>query len=1312
LGDELRCGQKLARRGVAMAGFDHSKTASRLIYWHAEGAVAGLPDGVSSAWVKQSGNAWSGFCTKTAKPVQLKPAAGWTPWTDVLDESQAPIFHWFQGAKTNACVQNVDKHLLEGRGTETAYSFIPEDGDPGWPAGTQHVSRRQLAIAVAKASNLLTKRHNLGPRSRVLFHMPTCVEQMAWVLACQRNGIMYTCTSVEHPVDALMYRMDDAKPDLLICGNCSCQNGGREIFCNRTLERVCNDKSKIVEVPCGGTFPAEDAAYTHLSDQELAAALWEIAPVIPLPSSHPLFVSYTSGSTGKPKGVVHVHGGYMYGVALSMEVVFQIPADKPSVEVLLTIGTTGWITGQSYMIAGPLVSGTTAVLLGGSPVYPQLTRFAKAIEQEKVTILKTGSALIRQLVSSQAAPKLKKLDLSSLKWGTFCAEPVSLDAQEFAVRHLCKNFMNSYWATEHGGIVFSRPLDKQILPDTRTYALPWIEADVDPPNNELGDIAIRKPYPYLIHTVLGDLDNFGTREWKGDFDRLKKTYWPKGYFLQGDNARICEDGGFSFHGRSDEVLNINGVRVGTEEIEAQIWSSAEGPLACDGVAVVGAPDHIKGTTPVAFVQLKSEAADRAAVSAELLGVAAKAVRSNIGSYAVPSSIFVITAIPKTHTGKVARKTLQLLLGGNASPDRSSLKNPESIDEVGQAVQRWLNIESNSSTRLDLDKMFEKFGVDGHVVLGNAIMPGTGCISAIFEQLCHGNELLNLQFLKPVERASNITILKRGRNATALAMPEDVVLFKGELGDEVVPGETGAIEDDTEFPPYPAAGKAWEGVTERRDRDVHYARCAKLQLKYANDFVTLDKVEWRGLEFWGVGTSRHLPAALDAGMQVVCSFSGANTYIPYRVRRFRLEHQADSTPHWGKDLKILTSGVVLAVDNTKVTANVRVEIPDAGYTGVFYAAEFAKVDSLLAEPTAIAIDGDGSALPKNLRSMPLEQRKELVHKVINSAARAIMSKDMDTSKSLVDNGMHSLDQVALLARVNEALQVNLSVKDWGDQDDPLLERMSAVSQALASASDHFDIFANIDRKGTQEVVDEQLRIKSWSEWISNPQGIKRPGYWVRLLYVFLYSFRVGPLGRARAAARNGFVGFMKNPPQSMKFDVEVTTDTKEVTIKRTDLNRHFTVREIIKASEDGFNALLHASGMAHLEHFFGRMFYSSAIKAKFVKEMPIHSFSRTKSKIVGVRGPLMDVRVAFHEMHEDGTEGELTAEVTWTLVMVVSIEEKLVYNWETGLTDELKRHVGMLPGGPKPRFIDDGWNLLGVLVAIIAVIIGVLVYQQY
>lgn len=385
--------------------------------------------------------------------------------------------------------------------------------------------------------------------------------------------------------------------------------------------------------------------------------------------------------------------------------------------------------------------------------------------------------------------------------------------------------------------------------------------------------------------------------------------------------------------------------------------------------------------------------------------------------------------------------------------------------------------------------------------------------------------------------------------------------------------------------------------------------------------------------------------------------------------------------------------------------------DAGYVGIFYGAEFAKVKSLLAEPEHVQ-SGGGTILPKNLRTMPLVQRKEMVEKVISSAARAIMSKDMDSSKSLVDNGMHSLDQVALLSRVNEALQVNLSVKDWGDQDGPLMLRMEAVSQALATASDSFDIFANIDHKSIQEIIDAQIRPKSWGEFVSNPQGPKYPGYWLRAASIFLYSLRVGFISRARAATRNGLWKFLQDPPRKIKFDAQVTTDTKQVTIKRTDLNRHFTVREIIKASEDGFNTLMLSTGIAHLEHFFGRMFYASAIKAKFVKEMPIHSFSRTHAKIIRISGPLIDVLVEFFEMHEDGSQGDKTAEVTWTLLMVVSIEDKLVYNWESGLTDELKRHVGLLPGGPKPRFVDDGWNLLAIIFGLIAMLIGLLVYHGY
>ena len=183
----------------------------------------------------------------------------------------------------------------------------------------------------------------------------TCTVSKVWhTLTVPPSGVCrYTCTSVEHPESALRYRQVDVQPDLYICGDTKCQSGGRPVSCFAALKKLIGgDTSQILEVPQGGPLAPESAAHQNLSDGDLLMELLKETPPIHLPASHPLFVSYTSGSTGKPKGVVHVHGGYMYGVSLSMETTFNIDTTKESTEVILTIGTTGWITGQSYMIAG------------------------------------------------------------------------------------------------------------------------------------------------------------------------------------------------------------------------------------------------------------------------------------------------------------------------------------------------------------------------------------------------------------------------------------------------------------------------------------------------------------------------------------------------------------------------------------------------------------------------------------------------------------------------------------------------------------------------------------------------------------------------------------------------------------------------------------------------------------------------------------------------------------------------------------------------------------------------------------------------
>ena len=221
-------------------------------------------------------------------------------------------------------------------------------------------------------------------------------------------------------------------------------------------------------------------------------------------------------------------------------------------------------------------------MMVGSPVYPAPTRMLTTVAAERCSILKTGSAVVRQLMTDpNNAAKIDAIDTSSLRCATFCAEPVSVEVHRYAHAHVTRNFINSYWATEHGGMVFSRDVRREIsdnAPDTRAWPLPWVSVALDP---ESSDVVITGPYPSLALTVFGSPESVNDPSWRGDLAKYAATYWPAnaGGFVQGDVARAAgKDGAYTFHGRSDEVINVNGNRVGTEQIERCLWG-VETPAA-------------------------------------------------------------------------------------------------------------------------------------------------------------------------------------------------------------------------------------------------------------------------------------------------------------------------------------------------------------------------------------------------------------------------------------------------------------------------------------------------------------------------------------------------------------------------------------------------------------------------------------------------------------------------------------------------------------------------------------------------------------
>jgi acrylyl-CoA reductase (NADPH)/3-hydroxypropionyl-CoA dehydratase/3-hydroxypropionyl-CoA synthetase len=472
---------------------------------------------------------------------------------------------------------------------------------------------------------------------------------------------------------------------------------------DRWSHELLADASETVLRAAGATSEEELLARPG---PELWRALNDVCPVVPVDAEWPLFVIYTSGSTGKPKGVVHAHGGYVAGLAHTMRVSFDV---VPGRDTIYVIADPGWITGQSYLISAALSTRTTSVLAEGTPLYPTAGRFASIIERYRVTAFKAGVTFLRSVMADPAnRAAVEAHDTSSLRVATFCAEPTSPVVQQFGMDVLCPHYINSYWATEHGGIVWTHFFgnrDFPLRPDTHAYPMPWIFGDVwvpepdagDSPaqhrraeDGERGELVIERPYPYLARTIWGAAERLGEPDWAGDRERWRSTYWARWSdapaYTQGDFAQRHSDGSFTFHGRSDDVINVAGHRIGTEEIESAILRDKvlEDDSPVGNVVVVGAPHAAKGLTPLAFVQTVH---GRELTSDDTRRLASL-VRSEKGAVAVPGDFITVSELPETRSGKYVRRLLTALINDADPGDLSSLRNPDVLEEIEPKVTAW------------------------------------------------------------------------------------------------------------------------------------------------------------------------------------------------------------------------------------------------------------------------------------------------------------------------------------------------------------------------------------------------------------------------------------------------------------------------------------------------------------------------------------------------------------------------------------------------------------------------------------------------
>jgi acetyl-CoA synthetase len=611
---------------------------------------------------------------------QARELLSWnTPFTKVLNDSEAPFFKWFEDGTLNASYNCLDRNVERGLGDKTAIIFEADGGE------VTRITYRQLLAQVCKLANGL-KSLGVKKGDRVVIYMSMGIEGVAAMHACARIGATHSVVFGGFSAQSLRDRIEDTGAVAVITADQQ-QRGGKALPLKSIVDEAlalggCDAvKHVIVHKRTGGAIAFDAARDLWLAD--LVAQQADTCEPEWVGAEHPLFLLYTSGSTGKPKGVQHSTGGYLLHAALTTKWTFDLKDD----DVFWCTADIGWVTGHTYITYGPLALGGTEIVFEGVPTYPDAGRFWKMIQDHKVSVFYTAPTAIRSLIKAAEGHESvhpKRYDLSSLRILGSVGEPINPAAWEWYHKHVgggrCP-IVDTFWQTETGGhMITPLPGATTLVPGSCTLPFPGIMAAIvdetgkDVPNGQGGILVVKKPWPSMIRTIWGDPERF------------KKSYYPddfKGkYYLAGDGAiRDAKTGYFTITGRIDDVLNVSGHRMGTMEIESALVSCTE--LVAEA-AVVGRPDETTGEAICAFVVLKRPrpTGDEAKkIAAELRNWVAK----EIGPIAKPKDIRFGDNLPKTRSGKIMRRLLRSIAKGEAiTQDTSTLENPAILDQLAQA----------------------------------------------------------------------------------------------------------------------------------------------------------------------------------------------------------------------------------------------------------------------------------------------------------------------------------------------------------------------------------------------------------------------------------------------------------------------------------------------------------------------------------------------------------------------------------------------------------------------------------------------------
>ncbi|AYH43505.1 acetate--CoA ligase [Azoarcus sp. DN11] len=636
-------------------------------------AVSGME--AYRALCKEAEDDYEGYWARQARElVEWKK-----PFTQVLDESNAPFFKWFADGQLNVSYNCLDRNVNNGLGDKVAIIFEADNGE------VTRVTYKDLLARVCKFANAL---RGMGVKKgdRVVIYLPMSIEGVVAMQACARIGATHSIVFGGFSAQALRDRINDAGAVALITSDGQFR-GGKALPLKPIADEAlgmggCDSIRNVIVVQrTGGACTMVEGRDKWFHD--VCANQADTCEPEWVDAEHPLFLLYTSGSTGKPKGVQHSTGGYLLLAILTMKYTFDI---KPN-DIFWCTADIGWVTGHTYITYGPLACGATEIVFEGVPTYPDAGRFWKMIQDQKVTVFYTAPTAIRSLIkASENTPNVhpKNYNLSSLRILGSVGEPINPAAWEWYYENVGGSrcpIVDTFWQTETGGhMITPLPGATPLVPGSCTLPFPGIMAAVvdetgtEVPNGQGGILVVKRPWPAMIRTIWGDPERF------------KKSYYPDDFkgklYLAGDGAIRDKDSGyFTITGRIDDVLNVSGHRMGTMEIESALVAHEKVAEA----AVVGRPDDLTGEAIVAFVVLKGSrptGEEAKAVIKELQNW----VGHEIGPIAKPKDIRFGENLPKTRSGKIMRRLLrQLAKGEEITQDTSTLENPAILEQLKQSA---------------------------------------------------------------------------------------------------------------------------------------------------------------------------------------------------------------------------------------------------------------------------------------------------------------------------------------------------------------------------------------------------------------------------------------------------------------------------------------------------------------------------------------------------------------------------------------------------------------------------------------------------